>query len=766
MTKTVNPTALFKRPNVILAFLLAGFFIFSYRFFLADAYLPLHDTGDTFHVFKTTYSNLLFNASLPEWLPHGVYGYQTHLQNILGLSPFAYPVMVAGKLFGVLDTLFLFRAVIFAEIVVFSLGFLRLADELLENRYLALFVLAPVLLTTPLINQIYFSFRLFYLLPLLIFFGLKFFRTGRAVHIICAAVVFFASLYGNLVYFSIYYALLCGLLFGLFFYIYRKDFRLVIDRAAVAALAAATAFIGVGTYLILTATEELRFVVTERDPETLKVELDSFLDYGFGGIVKTFEMLLARPLSTHDTTFYVPAAAFVFAVYAFRRERGRLFLAFAAVFAFFLVLTWGRYSPLAYAVYYIPGVSYIRYLGLTLAVPKLLLCLIAGFGVRRFLAVTVEGGDAFRRDRGFLGVAAGLLGFMVAVALALAVFVVGSLELVSLRTALAGLSAAGLLAVAAVFAIPAIRGKAFFYVQAGLILVQGGIYLMLINALFSNGYEFDAAVKADVIQARPYAFGETRLPVPVHPRLAVWNAFDPWRYYYQSHTILYGSLGIDPCYPVIPRDMVDNYSPGVHALGRRLLGPEVDVRDFGEHYKKDPDSLFFRLAGCDGRAKIQLITRFEEQALAPAAAFPTEAMATGVVIERADGPGGTERRLIRSVAGEYPNAMSLAAQGLAVTHFSANRLELSVEGAGEKGAWLVYADAYHPGWRAAVDGRPATVWKANTAFKAVYLPPGAKTVGFDITDGRWQAAMWFVGLFAAAAIILFSAPGLIVKPGH
>jgi hypothetical protein len=762
VTGTVNLAALFRHPNVILAFLLASFFLFSYRFFLADAYLPLHDTGDTFHVFKTTYSNFYFNASLPEWLPYGVYGYQTHLQNILGLSPFAYPVMAVGKLFGVLDTLFLFRVMIFAEVVVFALGFLRLADELLKNRYLSLLALAPVLLTTPLINQIYFSFRLFYLLPLLAFFGLRFFRTGRAVYIVCAAIVFYASLYGNLIYFSIYYALFCGLLFGLFFIIYRKHFRLVIDRAALVTLAAAVAFIGVGTYLILTSFDQLRFVITERDPDTLKVGLDSFLDYGFGGIVKMFEMLLARPLSTYDTTFYIPAAAFVFAVYAVRRERGRMFLAFAAALAFFLVLAWGRYSPLAYAVYYIPGVSYIRYLGLTFAVPKLLLCLIAGFGVRRFLIVSAEGGGGLRRDRKFLGVVAGLLGFMVAVMLALAVFATGSLELLSLRTALAGLSAAGFLAVAVVCAIPAIRGKAFLYVQAGLIFVQGGIYLMLINALFSNEYAFEPAVKAEVIQARPYVFEETRVAVPAHPRFRMWNAFDPWRYYYKSHTILYGSLGIDPCYPVTPRDMIDNYSPEVQALARRIFGPDVDVNNFGARYKASPDSLFFRLAGCDGRAKLQLINSFEEQTLEPGTPVPVPAMATGVEIARADGT----RRFIRSTAGEYPNATSLAAQGITVSHFSANRLELSVTVSGAKGAWLVYADAYHPGWRAAVDGRTATVWKANTAFKAVYLPPGTRAVSFDITDGRWQAAMWFIGLFAAAAMALFSAPGLKQIPSR
>ena len=91
-----------------------------------------------------------------------------------------------GKLVGAGDGLVLFKTVILLEIAVFSFGFLRLADELFENRAVSLMALAPLLMTTVVINQIYFSFRLVYLLPLLTFFILRFFRTGRARHAVMA----------------------------------------------------------------------------------------------------------------------------------------------------------------------------------------------------------------------------------------------------------------------------------------------------------------------------------------------------------------------------------------------------------------------------------------------------------------------------------------------------------------------------------------------------------------------------------------------------
>ena len=292
MLKTLHVKSLARHPATLLAFLIACAVVFNYRFFLTDAHLPLHDTSDLFEILTTTYSNYLFTGNLAEWLPHGVYGYPTNLQNVIGLSPLTYAAMALGKLFGILDTLVLFKSVILAEIVVFCLGFLLLADEVLENRYASLLALAAVLMTTIVVSQIYFTFRIFYLVPLLTFYILTFFKTGMASRIVMALMIFFASLYGNLVYFAIYYAMYGFLLSCGFFYIYRKGFHLTVDRAALVAAPLAIVFVGVSLYLILTSTDNLTFIVAGRDPVTLKVDLDTFLEYGGGGIIKMLEMLV------------------------------------------------------------------------------------------------------------------------------------------------------------------------------------------------------------------------------------------------------------------------------------------------------------------------------------------------------------------------------------------------------------------------------------------------------------------------------------------
>lgn len=750
MGKPPDPKALAGHPAVAIGLLIGLAVAVNYRFFLSPDTLPLHDTGDIFQVFTFAYSNFLFTGTLPEWLPQGVYGYQAHLQNLLGLSVLTYPVMALGKLIGATDTLLLFKTVIVLEIVVFCWGFVRLGDALFENRAAALFALVPLLITTTYINQLYFSFRIVYLVPLLTCFILGFFRTGEAWRLVMAALLAFASVFGSLPYFIIYHTIYGVLLVGLLGFIYRRTFQLVLDRAFACLAPLAVLFIGVSVTLVLGAPGELTFVVPGRDPNTFSVGLDTFLEYGHGGPVKMLELLVATPLNTVDATFHVPAAVLVFALYACYRVREPVFLAFVAAFAFFLVLTWGPYSPLAYVLYAVPGVSILRHIGLMLALPKVLLCLIAGFGAVRFLAVMGEGQEALLPERRILAFIAGLGAAALLTLQGVRVVALGTLEAGTIQWIMVSVSTLGFLAVFAVAAWPAVPGRAVLAAMVVLAVVQGGAYTVGLNVIASDLYETPAEVRKTMILARPPAFEETRLAISGHPRYPAWAAFEPGRHVYQTHMVHYAILGMDPCVPDHPRNRVDVYSPGVDALIRRLWGPDTDARDLSSLYQQTPDNLFFRLAGCDGRPKLQLFSNFEEQA-APAPPVPSSVLARAVLVE--DG-SGTERRLIRPAAEPYPPIASLADQGIAVTGFSANRLRLTVRVPGPGGAWLVYADAFHPGWRAAVNGRPVKVWKANLAFKALYLPPGDNAVDFDFTHPMRQAALWFIGLIGSCVLFM------------
>ncbi|MDP2652854.1 MAG: hypothetical protein Q8Q08_02360 [Candidatus Omnitrophota bacterium] len=64
--------------------------------------------------------------------------------------------------------------------------------------------------------------------------------------------------------------------------------------------------------------------------------------------------------------------------------------------------------------------------------------------------------------------------------------------------------------------------------------------------------------------------------------------------------------------------------------------------------------------------------------------------------------------------------------------------------------FLVYNDAYHSGWRAFLDGKEIPLFRANMAFKGVWIPVGEHKVTFRF-GSRWQEiGNWaLIALFAA-----------------
>jgi hypothetical protein len=364
----------------------------------AGANLPLlwkrdfflyHDTFELFQLFYIGYRNVLLHGALPEWVPYGNYGMPSYVKDITGFSPFSYLTFAVGRTLGVSDAWPLFLVSLAAEVLVFAVGLHALCRVFL-SRFASLLAGTAFLLTSPLWWNYGFHFRVIYLVPVASWLLVAFFRTGSASALALSGALLVLSSYGQPAYMLLMYAIYGVTLGGALAVAYRRRLHLQFDAASVVAVPLAVFFTGATAYLFVTSMRGVAFVARDRDPTTLQVPLSTFLRYGGGGVGKLVELFIGVPVLTPDVFVHVTVVALVLAVYALVRERTRDFLAVAAAFVVLLVFCFGPYSPVAYALYFLPGMAYFRHVGLMYAFPRLLLVVLAGFGADRLLARLAE----------------------------------------------------------------------------------------------------------------------------------------------------------------------------------------------------------------------------------------------------------------------------------------------------------------------------------------------------------------------------------------
>jgi len=108
-----------------------------------------------------------------------------------------------------------------------------------------------------------------------------------------------------------------------------------------------------------------------------------------------------------------------------------------------------------------------------------------------------------------------------------------------------------------------------------------------------------------------------------------------------------------------------------------------------------------------------------------------------------------------------------------VKDFSFNELKLNVNVRGETGRpyLLYYADAYHPFWKAFVNGVESPVIRANIGYKATVIPSGRSEVVFRFGHPFFIISLFCLLLFCLGALIfsgylfwkdvwLFKGPGI------
>ncbi len=89
-------------------------------------------------------------------------------------------------------------------------------------------------------------------------------------------------------------------------------------------------------------------------------------------------------------------------------------------------------------------------------------------------------------------------------------------------------------------------------------------------------------------------------------------------------------------------------------------------------------------------------------------------------------------------------------QGSAVVLDQPDPGRVTVQVEAPSGGWLVLSDSWYPGWTVEVDGVPAKAYPADGAFRAVWLPAGAKLVTWTYRPGSFYLGV-MIGLVCLLA---------------
>lgn len=667
------------------------------------------DALQAYSYFNCALSNFLLHGEFPQWLPYAAMGCPAEPYSLVFLGPFQIVLILLGGLLGIGQAWNLFFLGAVLELAVFVVSVWLLGREIYASRFAAAAVTVCAVLLGYWHVQIFWSHKMVVFFPLLLYYAVRLHKTGDFVHLWRGGTAFVLMLLGNLAYIAPISLLCCLVFYAALRLFSRTRPRLsaqgILNRESLATALIFT-FLAAGfLWLLGHAFDNLAIISPGRDAQTKTVTLDQFLNYGTLAVDKLPEFFLGVPVPRYsvEMLFYLGAAPTALILLALWRVRTVQFGSMLALAVFLFLLSLGTYGGVAYAVYHLPFVNTFRHLGHLLPLVRLLGLFLAGFG----LEALASGGRERCRDLAVcLAVTAVLF-----LSLKWSVFAsyapkdwtgfVPEIGLAALAAGLVGIRCRRKNPDWALLALPAL------VVALELAMAQYILFFSL--PLFVENGRF-ASDAIDVFAAQRHAFQAGRMADSSRePRWEVVVGLSMRQPV--NNSTLFLLTGIEPCAPIFRVDyatkgvlrLLEDKAPGALQASNKELAPLVALR--GDHWRLallDPE--YRRLCACGG----------------------------GKLVLNPDGPS--------------PRDVSPG-----VRHFSANRLSVEVD-QNEPGGRLFYSDAFHPGWKAQVDGAPVAVEMAGQAFKAVEVPRGRHVVEFAFYDPLKEWLRRMLGIVSVAAL--------------
>lgn len=674
--------------------------------------------GDTFQAYSTfnySYNNFLTAGEFPQWLPYDAYGSPAEAYLMTFLGPFQVVTVFLGALLNVSDVWALFYFSIFLEAFVFVSCAYLFAVELYEIEIAASAVATWVAFSIFWNTQIFWPHRIVLYLPLMLYFTLRFHRTGDIRQVLRTGLIGVISLIGSVAYLAPVYAfILCVFFVSLRVFDRKAAFvKLTMpDAGILAELLLFFVVTGLYLYLFSNAFNGAIVTATDRDPQTGIVTLDTFLNYAESALHKLPEFVLGSFVWHIEYFFYVGVGTTGLILFALHRLRSGVFWALGVTCTVLFLLCLGPDGLVAYAAYWFPGMNRFRHLSFLLPMVKCLLFFLAGFGLVHLLRKPDEQRSCFFFWLTLGGLCIivlkhvlplppsppGWFGFLPEIGFGIVL--------------LAGLCSR--------YSFTRLRLSLGVLLALGVALELGcAQYAMLESTgTFTRLYGRYPGPGVDVCAAQNFPFQGSRFtPEKSFPRAQAFVTL-ALRQPVNNFALLQ-FVGADPCAPIfrvqyaMPGvfELLNKAAPGALTMSNLEVNPYRTMSAF--HWARALEQPWFREAcGCDDN-----------------------------------------KLVLESPLGQRLDLSS------SVRHYSANRLEVTVDG-GDHGGMLYYAGAFHPEWRALVDGQPAQVNLARVAFMTVAVPPGVHKVALAFYNPLHEWARRVLSVSSCIALAYLLAAGL------
>ncbi len=786
--------------------LLSAFFatIAAQSIFFDINILPFHDTFSAYHMFHYFVNHFYYNADFPTWFPHALYG-RTNDAAQWSYMPTMYSFMlVVGKVLDIKDTLFLFKVASMGEVLLYVIGVSFIAIRYFSTYVARFLVISGSLLSVSWLSSYMFNFHVFYMLPLAFFYIFLFYDEGNFYHLLMCFIILMILLIGNLPYIAPIH-LLMFLVLVVFLFVSKLRFvvnALPSNWMQIFGFVLAIFFLIMMAYYIFHSLDYHLTNREGRDPETDRVLLETFLTFGRPTIGTALQGFFFGRFPHGGLSYYIgwlPLILFFLGMVTIRHT------IFWGITVMAITLIWlsvgGVFAELVYHT--IPTMDYFRSIGMVYGFISMLILIGSGFALDRLAKLIAKGDYKSMKE-------ADLPLFIVSM-----IVIAAILADIRLQSSLSGelLRVQGMYLDNELESLPSwpyffswrmvvnLLGFALFFiwmrrwrdqwnVQMNFKRLSLGVMLiffldigMFQYQLYREAPRYESVGKEQVFQTTPHVYfpqrqREVEGAVSRDAMALLRTDILP---YIRLHMPSYASsfAQIDPCTAreiggagIMFNHILDMMNAAcpkcdIFGWGKNVGGVDIPSTDLNEYASQD----FRKLVGC-GYDKLRLVssaTFVEDRKQAyDHLKKGVEPWLERVLLSHEDPEVVKRYRDQRGGPKEGASPPAPVDGEIKVTDYSVNHLQLRVSLKGKDPAWLVYAEAWHPHWKAYLNGQEQPLFMAYGGFKAVQIPPGeGQTLLFRFEHGLqgWIGTILIVsgvlfGLFFF--VMLFYS---ILKPG-